>query len=163
MPSIQCIDVRQWRHLLSLQALYSHAMCGLVHYLKKTLIRGISASKTGTTKHSLSTAWKEKENRDINGREIGWRASWTEKELRSVQYSEKLFPVFVLTSSLISVMQRNWSEARKMKALTSKQSTQNKKKGKKETYGLYQSGVSYGTGCIYLHVIYIRFEYKSME
>lgn len=63
---------------------------------------------------------KKKENRDINGRERGWRASWTEKGLRSVQYSEKLFPVFVLTSSLISVMQRNWSEARKMKALTSK-------------------------------------------
>lgn len=51
-----------------------------------------------------------------------WERGW-----RGVQYSEKPFPVFVLTSSLISVMQRNWSEERKMKALASQRSIRNKK------------------------------------
>lgn len=45
-----------------------------------------------------------------------WRAVWTEKGWRRVQYSEKPFPVFVLVSSLISVMQTNWSEERKIKS-----------------------------------------------
>lgn len=58
--------------------------------------------------------------------ERGWRAVWTEKGRRRVQYSERPFPVFVLTSSLISVMQKNWSEERKMKAPASKRSVQNR-------------------------------------
>lgn len=59
--------------------------------------------------------------------ERGWRAIRTEKGWRRVQYGEKPFPVFVLTSSLISVMPKNWSEERKMKALTSERSIRNKK------------------------------------
>ena len=55
-----------------------------------------------------------------------------QREGGGVQYSEKPFPVFVPTSSLISVMLRNWGEARKMKAPTSKRSAHNKKKKKKK-------------------------------
>lgn len=57
--------------------------------------------------------WFGREDGELVGQKTGWRR---------VQYSEKLFPVFVLTSSLISLMQRKSSEERKMKALTSKQS-----------------------------------------
>lgn len=46
---------------------------------------------------------------------------------------ERLFPVFALTSTLISVMQRHWNDERKMKALTSQQSVHNNKKKKKHT------------------------------
>lgn len=49
------------------------------------------------------------------GEPLAHRHGW-----RTLQYSQRPFPVFVLTSSLISVMQRKWSEGRKMKALTSK-------------------------------------------
>lgn len=50
--------------------------------------------------------WFGGENRELFGQRTGWRR---------VQYSEKPFPVFVLTSSLISVMQKNWSEEREDK------------------------------------------------
>lgn len=88
-----------------------------------------------------------------------WRAWWTKKGWRStVQYSERLFPVFVRTSSLISVMQRNRNEERKMKALASKRSVENKDK-KKKTYGFYQAG-SLSTACCISE--YFWFEYKNV-
>lgn len=60
--------------------------------------------------------------------ERGLKAIWTEKGWRRVQYGEKPFPVFVLMSSMISVMQRSRSEERKMKALASKRSIERKRK-----------------------------------
>lgn len=64
-------------------------------------------------------------------RERGWRVIWTERGWRRVQYSEKSFPVFVLMSSLISVMQNNWSEEGKMKAQATKPEQDNNKKKRK--------------------------------
>lgn len=62
--------------------------------------------------------------------------SWLDTErVERVQYSETLFPVFVLMSSLISVMQRKWTEETKessdLKAICSEP------KKKIKTYGFY--------------------------
>lgn len=88
--------------------------------------------------------WFGGENRELFGQRTGWRR---------VQYSEKPFPVFVLTSSLISVMQKNWSEEREDKKaqvrnqsiLGETESQRRKKKGK--TYGFYQPVLLSGAGC----------------
>lgn len=72
--------------------------------------------------------WFGGEKRELFGQRMGWRR---------VQYSEKPFPVFVLTSSLISVMQKNWSEEREDKkaqvrnqSILGKTESQRPKKGK---------------------------------
>lgn len=87
--------------------------------------------------------WFGGENRELFGQRMGWRR---------VQYSEKPFPVFVLMSSLISVMQKNWSEEREdKKAQVRNQSilgnteSQQQKKGK--TYGFYPLVLLSGAGC----------------
>lgn len=99
--------------------------------------------------------WFGREDGELVGQKTGWRR---------VQYSEKLFPVFVLTSSLISLMQRKSSEERKMKALTSKQSPPPKKNEKEN---MWISLGSWFVWCrfIYMHVHleHVSFEYENVE
>lgn len=75
-----------------------------------------------------------------------WRAVWTEKGWRRVQYSEKPFPVFVLMSSFISVMQKNWSKERKNKSRGQKAFYSVQKNNKGKTYGFCQPVSPSGAG-----------------
>lgn len=72
-----------------------------------------------------------------------------------MQYSEKPFPVFVLTSSLISVKQKNWSGERQIKAGVREQSILDRKEKKnKENIWILSLSVS-GAGCKYPCAIHV--------
>lgn len=106
-------------------------MCGLIHCLKKTLIRGSSPSTTRTAKHSLSTTWKEKENRGIWVRHKGFGRE--DGELVGHRKGDegyntvRRFFLFLSSRPPWLVWCSGSGVRRRRKALTSERSVQNKK------------------------------------